>query len=124
MSLRALSAPYRLGLLSNCDAAVLESSARDMLGLRNPLLVSSEKVQGYKPGRRHWEAALHALHCQAEDVLHISAYEQYDLRPAHEYGFKVAFVGRDGERQPEGLPLAYVAEDMADLAEQLLDPHP
>jgi 2-haloalkanoic acid dehalogenase type II len=120
-ALAALSAPYRIGLLSNCDTNVLETSATQVLGLRNPLLVSSEKVQGYKPGRRHWEAAIHAVHCQAEEVLHISAYKSYDLLPAHELGLKVAWVQRDNEQQPEGLPLAYVATDMIDLAKQLLD---
>lgn len=120
-ALGALSAPYRVGLLSNCDTAVLEASATEILGLRNPLLVSSEKVQGYKPGRRHWEAAVHAVHCQADEVLHVSAYKSYDLLPAHQLGLKVAWVQRDNEQQPEGLPLAYVATDMIDLAKQLLD---
>jgi 2-haloalkanoic acid dehalogenase type II len=120
-ALSALSAPYRIGLLSNCDSAALETTATEILGLRNPLLVSSEKVQGYKPGRRHWEAAVHAVHCQAEEVLHVSAYKSYDLLPAHELGLKVAWVQRDNEPQPEGIPLAYVATDMIDLAKQLLD---
>ncbi|MCP4094099.1 MAG: hypothetical protein GY747_11685 [Planctomycetes bacterium] len=120
-ALAALAAPYRLGLLSNCDATTLETCARDTLNLRNPLMVSSEKVQSYKPGRRHWEAAVHSLYCQPEEVLHISAYRTYDLDPAHQFGFPVAWVQRDNEQQPEGLPLAFVATDMIDLAKQLLD---
>jgi len=120
-ALAALAAPYRLGLLSNCDAAALETCAREMLDLRNPLMISSEKVQSYKPGRRHWEAAVHALYCQPKEVLHVSAYKSYDLEPAHQLGFPVAWIQRDHERQPEGVPLAYVATDMIDLAKQLLD---
>lgn len=119
-ALAALAAPYRLGLLSNCDAATLEVCAQETLKLRNPLMISSEKVQSYKPGRRHWEAAVHSLYCQPEEVLHVSAYKSYDLEPAHQLGFPVAWVQRDNERQPEGLPLAFVATDMIDLAKQLL----
>jgi len=121
-ALAALAKPYRLGLLSNCDSETLAASATHILGLNNPLMVSSEMVQSYKPGRRHWEAALKALRCQPQEVLHVSAYAYYDLIPALELGLNIAWVQRDNEQQPDGLPLVFVATDLADLAKQMLNP--
>jgi|FLOH01.1.fsa_nt_gi 2-haloacid dehalogenase len=121
-ALGALATRYRLALLSNCDAEMLAASATQTLALENPLLVSSELVRSYKPRHRHWEAALGALHCQPQEVLHVSAYAYYDLIPALELGLKIAWVKRDNEQQPDGLPLAFVATDLVDLAKQMLSP--
>lgn len=118
-ALKRLAAHTRIGLLSNCDDTPLRHAAKVGLGLEHPLLIPAEAVQSYKPAEGHWLAALRALDCPPEEVLHVSAYAFYDLVPAHRLGFALAFIARDEEVAPEQLPLAYQARDLADLADQL-----
>lgn len=118
-ALARLAPHTTLGLLSNCDAAPLRHAASEGLGLTEPLLIPAEAVRSYKPDAGHWEAALRALDCRPDQVLHVSAYTFYDLAPAHRLGFDLAFLARDEEVAPDHLPLAYQARDLADLADQL-----
>ena len=118
----ALARLARLGplaLLSNCDAEPLRRCAAERLGIPGALLVDAARAGSYKPAPGHWRAALAALGLPPERVLHVSAYDFYDLRPAHALGFATAFVARDGELPPGDLPLAHRARDLADLADQL-----
>ena len=118
-ALKRLAVHTRIGLLSNCDDAPLRHAAKEGLALENPLLIPAEAVRSYKPDAGHWDAALRALGCRPEEVLHVSAYAFYDLVPAHRLGFSLAFLARDEEVAPTQLPLAYQARDLADLADQL-----
>lgn len=119
-ALAGLSALAPIGLLSNCDHAVLERAATDGLRLEDPTLISSESVRSYKPAPTHWQAALQAFSCRPEEVLHVSAYAHYDLNPAAELGFRLAFIARDNEPCPAYLELDYEAEDLAGLLQQLV----
>lgn len=118
-ALQRLAGHCTLGLLSNCDASDLARVSKEVLGLEDVLLISSEAVHSYKPSEEHWHAALRRLDCAPEEILHVSAYSYYDLTPAHHLGFDLAFLARDDEQAPTQLPLAYRARDLADLAGQL-----
>jgi len=118
-ALQRLARLAPLGLLSNCDAAPLRACAEHSLRAPISLYVDAGRAGSYKPALGHWRVALEELRLPPERVLHISAYGFYDLEPAHRLGFGLAFVARDGERAPIGLPLAHRAADLAELADQL-----
>ncbi len=108
-----------LGLLSNCDPAPLRACAARHLRAPIALFVDAARAGSYKPAPGHWQAALRELGLAPARVLHVSAYADYDLRPAHALGFATAFVARDRETAPADVPLALRARDLADLADQL-----
>lgn len=118
-ALRRLARLAPLGLLSNCDPAPLRACAERTLRAPIALFVDAQRAGSYKPAPGHWRVALEALGLAPQRVLHVSAYEFYDLAPAHALGFGLGFVARDGERAPAGLPLACRAPDLAGLADQL-----
>ncbi len=118
-ALQRLARVAPLGLLSNCDAAPLAACAAHHLRAPIALMVDAGRAGSYKPAPGHWRVALEELRVPPERVLHVSAYGFYDLIPAHALGFALAFVARDAERAPAGLPLDFAARDLADLADQL-----
>lgn len=118
-ALRRMAALAPLALLSNCDPEPLRACAAGQLRAPVAVFVDAARAGSYKPAPGHWRAALEELRLPPERILHVSAYEFYDLRPAHALGFATAFVARDGERPPAGVPLAFQARDLADLADQL-----
>lgn len=118
-ALRRLASLAPLGLLSNCDAAVLRECATRSLGAPVELFVDAEATRSYKPDPGHWRLALERLRLPPERILHVSAYSFYDLEPAHALGFGLAFVARDGEPEPRGLPLAHATADLEELADRL-----
>ncbi|MDA1259571.1 MAG: HAD-IA family hydrolase [Planctomycetota bacterium] len=118
-ALRRLARLAPLGLLSNCDAAPLRACAERSLRAPIALFVDAARAGSYKPALGHWQVALEALQLPPERVLHVSAYGFYDLEPAHALGFGLAFIARDGEQAPQGLPLAHRAMNLTELADQL-----
>lgn len=118
-ALQRLGAMAPLALLSNCDPGPLRDCATLQLKVPQALLIDAARAGSYKPAPGHWRAALAALHLPPARILHVSAYDYYDLRPARALGFAVAFVARDSERPPADLDLAFQARDLADLADQL-----
>jgi 2-haloalkanoic acid dehalogenase type II len=118
-ALQRLQAMAPLALLSNCDPGPLRDCAAGQLRIPDALLIDAARAGSYKPAPGHWRAALAALQLPPARILHVSAYDFYDLRPARALGFAVAFVARDGERPPADLELAFQARDLADLADQV-----
>lgn len=118
-ALQRLASLAPLALLSNCDPEPLRACAAQQLRAPIALFVDAARAGSYKPAPGHWRVALAALRLSPARILHVSAYDFYDLRPAHALGFATAFVARDGEQPPEDLPLAFQARDLADLADQL-----
>lgn len=118
-ALQRLARLAPLALLSNCDPQPLRDCAARQLQAPIACFVDVQRAGSYKPASGHWRAALAELGLAPAQVLHVSAYAFYDLRPAHALGFATAFVARDAERAPEDVPLAYRARDLADLADQV-----
>jgi len=117
--LAQLSARAQIGLLSNCEEDILQQVARQQLGCAQAICLSADAVQSYKPAPGHWQAFLAHSSLKPQEVLHVSAYDHYDLRPAQALGFPVAFIARDQECLPDDLKVEHQAEDILDLVLQL-----
>jgi 2-haloalkanoic acid dehalogenase type II len=117
--LEQLSVHAQIGLLSNCEEDILRQVASQQLGCPQAICLSADAVQSYKPAPGHWQAFLDQSSLKPEEILHVSAYDHYDLRPAQALGFPVAFIARDQERLPDDLNVEHQAEDILDLVLQL-----
>ncbi len=120
-ALKRLSQNYPLGLLSNCDEQSLKLCAhKHFSGVAIRLMICSESLRSYKPNHAHWGALLGELECDPHQVLHVSFSPEYDLHPAAELGFSLAFIDREGCGVPANIDCQFVADDLQGLSEQLL----
>ena len=107
---RLSSAGVRLGILSNVDEDLLERT-REQLDAPFDLVVTAERVQSYKPGLAHFQAARAALGPDAR-WLHAAQSYFHDVVPAKALGIPVAWINRKAERPgPAGPP----DRELADL---------
>ncbi len=118
--LKRLSAHLPLGLLSNCDDAVLRLCARRHLDAPVRSYISAESVRSYKPAPTHWHALLNETGFEAHQVLHVSFTRAYDLEPAARLGFRLGFLRRYQMPTPADIEFAFVAESLQDLVDQVL----
>jgi 2-haloacid dehalogenase len=92
-SLEALSARYRLAIVSNVDDDLFAGSAA-RLGVSFDEIVTAEQVRSYKPTHAHFHEALKRLELPRERVLHVAQSLFHDIAPAKELGFTTVWVNR------------------------------
>jgi 2-haloalkanoic acid dehalogenase type II len=94
---------YLLGLLSNADEDFLQS-ALSRGRLRFSVIQTSESLRAYKPHRAIFEALCRRLSCTHDEVLYVGDSANADMRGALNAGLRTAWVHRDGDKYPEGVP--------------------
>jgi len=92
-SLEALSARYRLAIVSNVDDDLFAGSAA-RLGVSFDEIVTAQQVRSYKPAHAHFHEALKRLELPREKVLHVAQSLFHDIAPANELGFTTLWVNR------------------------------
>lgn len=92
-SLRRLKTRYRLGVISNVDAVLFESTA-ERLRIPFDYVVTAEHAGAYKPDPRPFELAVEAMATGRERVLHVAQSLFHDIVPAKELGFPCVWVNR------------------------------
>ena len=120
-ALAQLAERFPLALVSNADRDDLERLAE---GLGAPFrhLVAAGDVQAFKPEPDHLLALLHELELEEEELLHVSAWPEYDLGVAQDLLVPAAYVNRRGEPLPEEVEVAFEVASMEALARRLLRP--
>lgn len=98
---RLRSAGYRLGILSNVDVDLLETTL-EKLGIEFDLLVTAQEVGAYKPNHAHFVEARRRI--GQAPWLHAAQSYFHDVAPARELGIPVAWINRHGE-PPHGTAL-------------------
>lgn len=101
-TLERLAKKYRLCIISNVDNDII-GKTRDRIGVRFDVIVTAEDAHAYKPSIRPFQIALQRLGSKAAQVMHVSSGFRYDVPPAHELGFRTAWVNRKQEKTPSGL---------------------
>jgi 2-haloalkanoic acid dehalogenase type II len=119
-ALERLAERFRLGILSNVDEDLLETT-RGALNTEFNFWVTADRVESYKPDLAHFEAARPYVGDPA-GWLHVAQSLYHDVAPANVLGVPVVWVNRKGESQPPEGPLAdRVVPDLIALADWLLD---
>ena len=116
-SLRALrDGGWRLAVLSNTDADLLDASLR-AIGVPFDVLIVASEVGSYKPAHRHWKAFFDQTGADPERHVHVAASLFHDVEPCAQLGLRCVWINRLGERSE--LPRAGELLDLAALPETL-----
>jgi 2-haloalkanoic acid dehalogenase type II len=91
---RLRSAGYRLGILSNVDDNLLETTV-ETLGVEFDLAVTAQAVGAYKPNHAHFVEARRRI--GQAPWLHAAQSYFHDVAPARDLGIPVAWINRHGE---------------------------
>jgi len=114
-ALERLGKKSRLVIISNIDNDIIEKT-RINIGVNFRLTVTAQDARAYKPSTKPFELALRKLGCKSMDILHVSSGFRYDIPPAHELGFRTAWVNRKHEEKPKGHQTDYEFESLTQLA--------
>jgi len=118
-ALEKLARNYQLGILSNVDDDLLESTLKH---LRVPfdILLTAERVRSYKPATAHFEQARKVIGVD-KGWLHVAASLYHDIEPASKLQIKTAWVNRKSslEGQKYSGVLLKEVKDLTQLAEWL-----
>lgn len=118
-ALRRLAARWPLAVLSNVDRADLDLTLA-LIDVPIAHRVTAEDVQCFKPEPDHLLALLHERELEPEELLHVSAYAQFDLAAAEDLGVPSAYIDRRGEPLPEDVSVTLTVPNLTALADRLL----
>jgi 2-haloacid dehalogenase len=113
---------WRLAVLTNCD--------EDLFGLthqqfRSPfdLVLTAERVRGYKPAPWHFLAFERITRVDRRDWVHVANSWYHDIAPARALGIQHVWLDRDRTGEPGVPALAHVhsAADVKQAASRLAD---
>lgn len=123
------------GLLRLRERAVTATLSNGHLGLvadlmrygdlRIDVILSAQLADSYKPDPAVYLRALELLECRPAEAMLVACHA-YDLRAAHELGFRTGFVRRPtewgpggGDEPPSEIPGLVVADSLIELAAAL-----
>jgi 2-haloacid dehalogenase len=124
-AMRALSARYALGVVSNVDDDLFAATAAK-LGARLDWVVTAQQVGAYKPSPRNFERAIARAGVPRGRILHVAQSKYHDVAPARALGLATVWVDRRHARPGAGAtPRAdaeadLVVRDLAELAHRLV----
>lgn len=106
---------YRLGILSNVDRDLIETSVR-LLGVTPEVIVTAEDCRSYKPALGHWREFRARTGSGPERTIHIAASLFHDMVPAAALGYRTVFINRHDDSVTGASP-ARVLPDLRALPE-------
>ena len=115
---------FFLGCISNSDH-MHQTDVQRSLGFPWDITIVAEDLLAYKPAQSVWQCAAEAIErelgVKKSAWLHISAFEDYDLRPAQKAGIKTCFLPRPGGTPASDLETSpwMIASDLYDASNQL-----
>jgi 2-haloacid dehalogenase len=107
---------WRLAILSNTDADLLDASLR-VIGVPVDLRIVASEVGSYKPAHRHWESFFARTGADRERHVHVAASLFHDIEPSAQLGLRCVWINRLGERST--LPRSGELVDLSALPDTL-----
>ena len=92
-SLNFLQKKYKLGVISNIDNDLFETSYSKMQIPFN-WIVTAEQAQSYKPNLAPFTLALETIPYPKENILHVAESNYHDIAPAKHLGIKTVWIRR------------------------------
>jgi 2-haloacid dehalogenase len=116
-SLEALrSSGWKLAILSNTDADLLDSSLQ-AIDVPVDLRIVASEVGSYKPAFGHWEEFFARTHADRARHVHVAASLFHDVEPCALLGLPCVWINRMNETSP--LPRAASLESLTQLPQTL-----
>jgi FMN phosphatase YigB (HAD superfamily) len=117
--LRRLAERYRLAVVSNFDYTPTALDILERAGVVDVFetIVVSDEIGWRKPRRDIFDAALGRLRVRADESLFVGDRADMDVRGAPQLGMDAAWINRDAEPLPPGIPKpTYEIRDLSELA--------
>jgi len=114
----ARSRGWRLGILSNTDRDLIDSSMV-AIGISFPVTIVAGEIGSYKPAPRHWEVFREKTGAMPETHVHVAQSVFHDVVPATQLGLKTIWINRLGEPEPEDPRPTKTLPDVSGLADAL-----
>jgi 2-haloacid dehalogenase len=119
-ALEKLKTKCRLCIISNIDNDII-AKTRDRIGVKFDWVVTAQDARAYKPNIRPFQIVLERLGCRPGEILHVSSGYRYDIPPAHQLGFRTAWVNRKQEQAPGGVKPDWEFKNLTELADAVLE---
>jgi 2-haloacid dehalogenase len=87
---------WRLGILSNTDADLLDASL-GVIGVPVEIRVVASEIGSYKPALGHWETFFSRTEADRDRQVHVAASLFHDIAPAAELGLRSVWINRMAE---------------------------
>jgi FMN phosphatase YigB (HAD superfamily) len=117
--LRRLAERYRLAVVSNFDYTPTALDILERAGVVDVFetIVVSDEIGWRKPRRDIFDAALGRLRVRADESLFVGDRADMDVLGAQQIGMDAAWINRDAEPLPPGIPKpTYEIRDLSELA--------
>jgi 2-haloacid dehalogenase len=88
---------WRLAILSNTDADLLDASLR-VIGVPVDLRIAASEIGSYKPAVRHWDAFFSQTGADRANHVHVAASLFHDIEPGGRLGLRCVWINRQAER--------------------------
>jgi 2-haloacid dehalogenase len=88
---------WRLGILSNTDADLLDASLR-AIGVPVDLRVVASEIGSYKPAFGHWDSFFARSGADRDRHVHVAGSLFHDIAPAAELGLRCVWINRMAEK--------------------------
>jgi 2-haloalkanoic acid dehalogenase type II len=119
-AIEAIGRHYKVALLSNADDDFL-TSCLHRNGLRFKHVLSSEKARAIKPNPEIFVKMARRLRLSPEEILYAGDNPIPDVLGPARAGMRTAWVNRNGQRKPRGLPFPDVrVKSLSDLVAMLV----
>jgi 2-haloacid dehalogenase len=107
---------WRLAILSNTDADLLEASI-DAIGVEIDERVVASDIGSYKPAIGHWETFFRRTGAERTRHVHVAASLFHDIEPCAKLGLPAVWIDRLGETS--SVPRSATLPDLSMLPEPL-----
>jgi 2-haloacid dehalogenase len=108
-ALTRLATHYRLGVITNCDDDLFESSRR-RLGIAFDWVVTAQRAGRYKPDRLPFGLAIEEIGLPLDRIVHVAQSLHHDHVPAKRLGLATVWVDRRHDRPGFGATPPATAE--------------
>jgi 2-haloacid dehalogenase len=85
----------KIAIISNTDNDLIPGNL-EKLGVPFDRVFTSEEIRNYKPSLKVFRYVIEELGIDRSEILHVAQGFDYDIRPAHEMGWKKIWINRRG----------------------------
>jgi len=90
---------YKVGIISNTERDLIKITLSGMEDLFD-YIITAEETKFYKPNENAFIRAIELMKIKKDEILHVSAYPQYDLETAEKLKIKNVLLNRYGFSWP------------------------
>jgi 2-haloacid dehalogenase len=84
---------WRLGILSNSDPDLLDSSLKT-IGVEVDVRITAAEARSYKPAYAHWDTFFRTTMADRERHVHVAASLYHDVEPCAQLGLACVWINR------------------------------